>query len=138
MLKNCPICGRPARKKSATYCQFGCHRLAARAKSGIKEERVERFRAVKDSWRDGKFQCHYSGLELDIFDSSSPFYFSFDHSVPKDRRKIVACAAFINDMKSDTSEEEFRHNTLILARHFKDGIKLQRSDFRLKHFRRNT
>jgi hypothetical protein len=101
------------------------------------EERTQRVHAVKESWKGGAFRCHYSGVELEIFDSSSPFYFSFDHVTPRDGSKMVACAAFINEIKSDSSEDEFRQNTILLAKHFENGTTLSRSHFKLKYYRRH-
>lgn len=138
MKKSCPICNRPARNNLATYCEFGCAKLVGRARFVENpEERKQRVNAVKESWRDGAFRCHYSGVELEIFDSSSPFYFSFDHVTPRDASKMVACAAFIKDIKSDSSEDEFKQNTILLAKHFENGAILSRSEFKLQHYKRH-
>jgi hypothetical protein len=138
MEKLCPICNRPARNNIATYCQFGCGKLVSRARSvDNAAERDQRLKAVKSSWRNGSFRCHYAGIELEIFDSSSPFYFSFDHVTPREGSKIVACSAFINDVKSDSTEEEFKHNTIVLANHFSSGTTLHQSDFKVKHYKRH-
>lgn len=135
MNKQCPICGRPARNNIATYCQFGCGKLVKRAR--FADDPKERLTAVKNAWRNGAFRCYYTDLELDVNDSSSEFYFTFDHVTPRVSNKIVGCAAFINDVKSDSTEEEFKNNTLVLAEHFKNGRPLTRSDFKLTHFKRH-
>jgi hypothetical protein len=138
MNKQCPICGRPARNRIATYCQFGCGRLVKRTRFvDDRNERNQRFKAVKNAWRNGAFRCYYTDVELDVIDSSSPFYFTFDHVTPRVGSKIVGCAAFINDVKSDSTEEEFKHNILVLAEHFKNGRPLARSDFRLTYYKRH-
>jgi hypothetical protein len=136
--EQCPICGRPARNVIATYCQFGCGKLVSRARS-VKDpsERNERVEAVKRAWQEGVFKCYYTGGELDIVDSSSPFYLTFDHVTPRVGKKIVGCAAYINDVKSDCTEQEFKHNILVLAEHFKSGRSLRRSDFKLNHYKRH-
>lgn len=137
MIEACLICQRPRKNKFAKYCKYGCSRLMSRANGGKKEEREERRNAVRSAWKNGAFRCRYSGIELDISDSSSPFYFSFDHATPRSGSEIFACAQFLNDMKTDTTVDEFKHNILTLAVHFKTGQELSRSDFRVQHFSRN-
>jgi hypothetical protein len=136
--EECPICGRPARNAIATYCQFGCGKLVSRARSAKDpNERVERVEAVRRAWQDGVFRCYYTGLELDIVDSASPFYFTFDHVTPRVTSKIVGCSAYINDVKSDCTEEEFKHNILVLSDHFRRGQLLDHTDFKVKHYKRH-
>lgn len=135
MDRRCAICNRVINNNIAKYCDFGCKKLVKRAKAN---ERNQRLNAIKASLKDNQFHCYYTGIPLEIQDSSSPFYFTFDHVNPGDSEKIVACAAFVNDMKSDSNEKEFKNNTIILAKHFlKKRINLNRSDFTLKHFKRN-
>lgn len=133
--KECIICKRELANNHATYCNNGCKELAKRAKTPEREQRLE---AIKRSLKNDSFHCYYTGVELNVEDSTSPFYFTFDHTIPRDSKKIVACAAFVNDMKSDLSEEEFKKYTIKLAEHFSKGIKLKQSDFSLKHFKRNS
>jgi len=138
MEKQCPICGRPARNNVATYCEYGCAKLSARARMvDNHEEREQRVQAIKAAWQNGAFRCHYTGVELNIQDSSSPFYLTFDHVVPRSPSEIVVCAAAINDVKSDCTEEEFKYNTAALFEHFKDGRPLCQSDFRFSHYKRH-
>ena len=104
---------------------------------GETNEREQRVKAVQNSWNNGVFRCHYTGIELEIFDPSSPFYFTFDHVTPRNKNRFVACAAFINDIKIDSSEDEFKHNTIVLAKHFETGAPLSRMDFKLNHYKRH-
>ncbi|MBI3786997.1 MAG: hypothetical protein HY276_01965 [Ignavibacteriales bacterium] len=137
MREKCDVCDRPPKGKFAKYCAEGCGKLISRANGGKKEEKEARRKAVRGAWVQGAFRCHYSFVELELFDSSSPFYFTFDHATPRNSHEIVACAQFLNDMKSDTTENEFKNNVIKLAHYFKTGEKLSWSDFELKHFSRN-
>jgi hypothetical protein len=138
-MKICSICSRKLKNNRLTYCQDGCGALIKRANGGkSKEEREQRRKAVKTSWKDGAFRCYYTELELVIQKnkSESPFYFTFDHLMPGNTNRIVACAQYINDVKSDTTKNEFKHNIVQLANYFSRKQKLCRKDFRLRYFRR--
>jgi hypothetical protein len=138
-MKTCPICGRDAKSKSSTYCGYGCGTLINRANEGPQSERPQRRQAVKEGWQDCAFRCYYTGIELETKKdkSNSPFYFTFDHPTPRSGDRIVACAQFINNMKTDTAEAEFEHNILKLAFRFLSGQRLRQEDFKLQHFSRN-
>lgn len=77
----------------------------------------QRRAALKDAWRAGpqKFVCHYSGVELDDLDHDSRWHLVFDHLTPGDGRRLVACAAVINAMKSDLTEAQFKSVVTQLA-----------------------
>jgi hypothetical protein len=91
-------------------------------------------KAAYDKQTDG-FRCHFTGLLLDTANLKSPFYLSFDHPFPGDSSKFLACARFINELKSAMSEPEFRANISLLARCFRTGERLDPSLFRLDHYR---
>ena len=62
------------------------------------------------------FVCFYTGVPLDEDDPSSPWYITFDHRIPGKKGDLVACAAWVNLMKNQLSEEEFRAVITELAR----------------------
>ena len=66
-------------------------------------------RAMKEAWsaeEDG-FVCRHTGVRVDDDKPRSPWYISFDHSVPRDDDTLVVTAWWVNVMKSALSEEEF-------------------------------
>jgi hypothetical protein len=98
----CPACGAGI-GHMARYC--------ARCRKFIMNhsDRAARIDAMKAAW-DGErngFVCHYSGILLDDKDHHSPFYLTFDHTVPGENGKIVVAAYLFNEMKDALSEEEF-------------------------------
>ena len=70
-------------------------------------------------------------------DHHDPLYLTFDHRTPRDEDDVVVCAALINDMKSDTSEAEFREVIRQLASRFSGGDFDERV-LRLDHHRREV
>ena len=77
--------------------------------------------AMRKAFRDGKFYCYYSGVELNLEDSGSPLYRSIDHRTPGVRADLVLCCMFINQMKSDLDEAEFKAAVEALAESFRTG-----------------
>ena len=63
------------------------------------------------------FRCYYTGVLLEQTDRSSPWYMTFDHRIPGRKGDLVLCAAWVNDMKTRLSEEEFRAVIMELDRH---------------------
>jgi hypothetical protein len=114
----CVICKRElngtANKK---YCNR-CLPLARRSVGNV----AERVAALKEAYdrKTDQFLCGYTRLVLKTskFDNGDPFYLTFDHVNTKKSSKIVVCGAYINDVKSDTTEEEFKKNIIAIARHF--------------------
>ncbi len=82
----------------------------------------------------GRFRCYYTGLILEEDDMNDPLFLNFDHPVPGDDSRLVACASFINHLKSVMTETEFRTNIPLLASHFGDGTILNKDNFRFEHF----
>jgi len=67
------------------------------------------------------FLCHYTGLPVDLKDPGSPWYLNYDHVIPGDENRLVVAANFVNVMKSELSEDEFRAVIIELAHHFDTG-----------------
>jgi hypothetical protein len=73
-----------------------------------------------DPVRQG-FVCRYSGVLLDYVNRQSPWYMTFDHRFPGMKGNMVACAAWINYMKTYLTDEQFRAVLKGLADHFREG-----------------
>lgn len=100
-----------------------------------KPNRQARVKALKDSWKDNNFLCHYTGIPLNETNHKNPLYLTFDHRTPRDENDIVVTMACINDMKSDMSEEEFKTVVIELAKCF-EGKKFNKEILKLKHWKR--
>jgi hypothetical protein len=119
MDKSCPICEATVHPL-ATYCKR-CKRLLDRIDVRAKHDREARVEALKSSWDGECFRCYYSGTRLIDDNHHDPRYITFDHRTPRREDDIVVCAAFLNDMKSDLSESEFRSIVIELASRFSGG-----------------
>lgn len=128
----CQICGSPCHPQ-ATYCKR-CKRLADRNNARGKQK-VAQVRALKQAWDGQAFRCYYSGIKLVDDNNKDPRYLTFDHLIPRQESKIVACAATINDMKSDMSDREFWAMVTELAKHF-NGKEFNEKVFKLKYWKR--
>jgi hypothetical protein len=117
MLKKPKVC-RVCRKPRAPRCQYceRCKRLVGKGKN----KRFRRAALIKayDERLDA-FLCAYTGVVLEEYDTSSPWYITYDHVIPGKKGDLVACAYFINTMKSDLSGEEFRAVVMEFDRHVK-------------------
>jgi len=102
----CCVCGKPIlhRYSRTKYC-----RLCARYIIRMKEHKMPP-KTIKDTCsyiHKNGYKCYYTGMPLDLEDSSSPWYCVLDHWIPHDQAKVVLTSAVFNDMKSDLSEQEF-------------------------------
>jgi hypothetical protein len=112
----CAVCGRPPFPGSI-YCPI-CR--------GIIFQRWEiaaRAAALKRAWNEKlqAFICYYTGAILNVTDPNSPWFIVFDHLIPGQKGNIVACAAWINAMKTYLTETEFLAVIHSLAEHIRHG-----------------
>jgi hypothetical protein len=86
-------------------------------------EKKARALALIASWDEKRkgFKCHYTDVILEEKDRSSPYYLTFDHRTPGKKGDLVVCAAWVNSMKNELSEEEFRAVIIELARSRETG-----------------
>ena len=70
-------------------------------------------------------------------DSGSPFYRSIDHRTPGNRDDLVLCCLFVNEMKCDLNEDEFKEIVCALADTFSSGAVTNLGTVQFKHRRRN-
>ena len=131
--RTCIICGHPAARivNYSKYCPV-CKKFMSK---GLHKN--VRKRALFAAWsRDADaFLCYYTGVRLDVLKTASPFYLTFDHAIPGDNTRFVVCARFVNEMKNEMAETEFRTNILLLAKHFRTGEPIDQSLFKLEYFR---
>ena len=109
----CPICEKPP-VPHTLYCAR-CHRFA-----DAPDFSMVKLQALKEAYDpvSDTFICHYTGVPVDLKDPGSPWYLNYDHVIPGDESRLVVAANFVNVMKSELSEDEFRAVIIELAHHF--------------------
>lgn len=124
----CAICGYPTmpRRKDCPRC----HKLLTHMPRAAKRRAL--IEALDKSIN--KFRCFYTNLVLEENDPNSPLHLNFDHPIPGDNSRLVACASFVNQLKSVMTEAEFKRNIPLLAGHFEGALVLDRNDFRIENF----
>jgi len=125
----CTVCGRPPFPGSI-YCPT-CR--------GIIYQRWEiaaRAFALKRSWNPllQAYTCYYTGAILDVLDPNSPWFIVFDHLIPGQKGNVVACAAWVNAMKTYLTESEFRAVIHSLAGHIRHGTPFDTSLVNARRF----
>jgi len=116
--KGCCICDEPVHHYNAKYC-LRCAKFGQRMKN--KSFPAETVKAIWEYIRRFGYVCYYTGMALDLENRKSPLHLVFDHYIPGDPSKIVITSAWLNDMKSDMSEDEFKDSVCQLADYFRKG-----------------
>ncbi len=104
LIKKCCICGKPVRFKRSRYCVQCGHirdRLQGESLGPVAN------RGIWDYVRKYRYHCFYTNVPLDMDDYNSPWYLSFDHRTPGNKREVVLTCVLFNEMKTDLTEEEF-------------------------------
>jgi hypothetical protein len=114
--KKCCICGKPVWSYSGKYC-LNCSKIYHRTRN--KHFPSKTIKAIWDYIRKNGYVCYYTGMQLDMTDTHSPWYCVFDHWIPHDQAKVVITSALLNVIKTDLSEKEFWYYVLQLADHRK-------------------
>ena len=59
-------------------------------------ETMARVLAMQAAWDPiaKGFRCYYTGVLLELYDLSSPWYITFDHRIPGKKGDLVVCAAW--------------------------------------------
>jgi hypothetical protein len=99
---------------------------------GIINQRWEiaaRASALKKSWNPvlQAYTCYYTGAILNVTDPNSPWFIVFDHLIPGQKGNLVACAAWVNAMKTYLTGTEFRAVIHSLAEHIRHGTPFDKS-----------
>ena len=125
----CVICASPAPAKGK-YCPR-CNGFILHHSD--KAARARALAAARDPVRKG-FACYYTGVLLEEADFHDPWYLTFDHPDPDDKGRLVVAAAWVNGMKADLGEADFRAVVKELARHFRTGEPFDRNVAAFKHW----
>lgn len=129
----CKICGSP-RQPNYQYCPR-CKRLIGK---GVNKRL--RVRALQQAWsaKDDGFLCRYTGQKLEEYDTSSPWYITYDHVIPRSTRGgFVACAYWVNNMKTDLCDDELWAVVMEFDRHVK-GAPFNRDIVKFEHWTRHA
>ena len=125
------MCGG-VRLKGGWYCarcrplvRGGCHDNSIRETALID---------AFDQERNG-FVCHYTHILLDDRAQKRPYSVSFDHIIPGQPRQVV-CAYFINCMKTNLTDTEFRSVLRELTNHWRFGTPFNTSVINAGRFAR--
>ena len=119
----CSVCGK-AILHVYSHTKYCC--LCARYIIRMKEDKLplDTIKDVCDYIHKNGYKCYYTGMPLEVNDSSSPWYCVFDHWMPHDQRKVVLTSAVLNDMKSDLLEDEFWYYIKAFADYRDKGKKI--------------
>ncbi len=128
LVKECCMCGKPVFSIKSIYCR-ACSHFCAR----MSDERFspEVCKSLKNYVRKRRgYYCQYTGMELDVFTKSDPYFLEFDHLVPGDPKKIVITSAWINELKGDLTFKEFKGSIVQLYNYWFKGVKIKKKKFR--------
>ena len=132
-VRYCLICGEPVRFKRSRYC-VQCGYIRDRLQSEHLGPEVDR-----EIWEylrqpENRYRCSYSNVSLELIDYNSPWYLSFDHRTPGNKKDVVLTCVLFNEMKTDLTEEEFWYYIFQLDNYRKKGTKVRKK--KLAHWYR--
>jgi len=117
---------RPKTPAKPRFCYICCgtvprrYKYCARCYEHLdqRKETQAHILAMKAAWDPiaKGFRCYYTGVLLELYDLSNPWYITFDHRIPGKIGDLVVCAAWVNSMKTQLSEEEFKAVIMEFAR----------------------
>jgi len=122
------VCG--SEKHPRAYACVRCKRILDRVEtrrdaSGAlrRFNRDARLQALRQSWRDNDFHCYYTDISLITGGDRWPDhrYLAFEHRTPDDETSVVVTCAFVNRMKTDLTEAQFKTMVFELAKVFAGG-----------------
>lgn len=123
MKGKCCICNKKVFSDHSIYC-LRCHKFCKRMNQrGLNAKQVK---AIWNYVRKYGYVCYYTGMELEMDDFHSPYFYVFDHRIPGDDTTLVLTCALVNEMKSDTTDKEFRYNVHQLDKCFRTGAKFRK------------
>jgi hypothetical protein len=78
---------------------------------------------MKRAWNKerGGFVCFITGVLLELDDFHGPWYITFDHPTPGEKDRVEVEASWVNGMKTNLTESQFRAIIRELSRHFRTG-----------------
>jgi hypothetical protein len=130
----CPNCEMRPHIEHSIYChecgKFLLHKKEAAARA-VAMKRAKCFNPPG-------FRCYYTGRLLELYDTKSPYYASFDHRTPGKKGDLVMCVRWINSMKGAMTEDEFWPIVLALDDTHFNGRPFPIELTRLKYWRGNA
>lgn len=154
----CPMCDVRPHIEHSIYCRECGKFLLHKPEASARAVAMVRVRSKNPPG----FRCYYTGRLLELYDTKSPYYASFDHRTPGkkgDRRSpdlpqgflrangkgakraegdLVMCARWVNSVKGTMTEEEFWPVVLALDDYHFKGIPFPIELARLKHWHGNA
>ena len=128
LIKKCCKCGKPVFSIKSIYCRE-CSHFSAR----MSDERFSP-KVRQDLWNYVRkcrgYYCYYTGMKLNVFNKSDPYFLEFDHLVPGDARKIVITSSWFNELKGDLTFKELKGSVVQLYNYWFKGIKIKKKKFR--------
>ena len=131
----CEVCDKPLARWGKRCLR--CRRIHDNVSSDSRSDVNAITEAMRTAFRDDKFYCYYTGIELDTENDQAPNYRSIDHRTPGVRDDLVLCCMFVNEMKSDLDEEEFRTAVIELAKCFQTNQPLDMDRLSFRHRKRH-
>jgi len=93
--KQCCMCEKPVFSIKSIYCRECSHFCARMSDERFPPEVRE---DLKNYVREHRgYYCYYTGMKLDVFDKSNPYFLEFDHIIPGDPRHMVMTSAWLNE-----------------------------------------
>ena len=118
------MCGKRVFSIRSIYCRECSHFSARMSDERFSPEtREQLWNYVR---RDKGFFCQYTGIKLDVFDYTSPWFLEFDHLMPHDPKTIVITSAWLNEMKGDLTIKELKGSVARLFNYWFKGIKIRK------------
>ena len=112
----CLLCEKPP-VPHTLYCAR-CHKMA-----DAPDFSMVMLQALKEAYDPAtdSFLCHYTGVAVDLENLGRPWDLTYDHPTPGDGSRLVVAAYWVNVMKTQLSEDEFRAVIIEMARCFETG-----------------
>jgi hypothetical protein len=94
--------------------------------------------ALKESYDPAtdSFLCHYTGFAVNLENLGRPWDLTYDHPTPGDGSRLVVAAYWVNVMKTQLSEDEFRAVIIEMARSFETGEPFRMEVCAFKYWRK--
>ncbi|MBM4248112.1 MAG: hypothetical protein FJ149_01480 [Euryarchaeota archaeon] len=129
----CPICEKPP-VPNTLYCAR-CHKMA-----DAPDFSMVKLQALKEAYDPAtdSFRCHYTGVAVDIQNLGRPWDLTYDHPMPGDGSRLVVAAYWVNVMKTQLSEDEFRAVVIEMARCFGTGEPFRMEVCEFRHWRKKA
>jgi hypothetical protein len=123
MTGRCCICGRKVFSSHSIYCLRCFEFVRCMNQRGVHPVAVKRI--LRHVHQNG-FVCEYTGIELDMKNPKSGWYFEFDHRIPGDDKTVTLTFALFNEMKSVLALNELKTFVKSLADFWQTGAPVKK------------